>query len=760
MLKYLQVENSFLAPIVVLAKVEGMGGRLMSSGFIHGIQVDLGRRRQNLAEVTGGPEINIVRSEIFTDTVFKGEMRQEVVREAFNYLVEEVENEYFQGNDEVADMSSQDEGVQVGEHSYAPARFGRRVRLRDTPHPYSQIMPMFFPVCRGDVDDPERELEVSESDWAIHFLRYVKKNLLEFPLFVITAAFRLDTAKIFSAYYNAASYTRTDDTELVRCEGFHLRQQLRGSAEYYAKAEKDMLEKSDVFGYPRFFFTFSNNPRWEITLSTALSQDGYDVWHKADERTLLNLLVGHAGPEDSHDNYYVHLRSSGNNPRDQCMFHLGCHRIPVSRVLEGMDVDKLLARNSYNIQRVFEHRLRTVVNEVLLSEGNTFGIKLYHTVKEFTEICPSGHAHGVAWSRRDGSETIFKKLHDGDALTEVEKESVVSLADSVISTSISADRLRNDFHHLSQDRAAKIAELAVQHQQHHCGGGCFVEKDTDGCGKHFPRLPCGWTVLTSPPPPSLPINEMRNLVEQCEMVKINVRLVLKDLRDRLDKIALVDVLWLALGDPTAYTDDNGIIWKRGLFPICETFVRWRNKFRSEGYDHVLLLSIYYTALSTSTWRVGGRLVYQLQLKREVNESFTVDYNPILLETMQSNMELSLVVFTPEKVLKYITKEQETAFSMNKARMKLIDTFEDPSLENILRVFNESRMLSLAMAFYRVDSSLSLSESNMPVYTIDTNLPHKRKRFFVKCVGGPDTLPGCHGFYREVPEMLDDYMANR
>ena len=266
--------------------------------------------------------------------------------------------------------------------------------------------------------------------------------------------------------------------------------------------------------------------------------------------------------------------------------------------------------------------------------------------------------------------------------------------------------------------------------------------------------------MTSPPPLSLLPNEMHNFVKQCEMVKINVRLVLKDLRDRLDKVALVDVLQLALGDPTAYTDDNGIIWKCGLFPICETFVSWRNKFRSEGYDHVLLLSIYYTALSTSTWRVGGRLVYQLQLKREVKKSFTVDYNPILLESMQSNMELSLVVFTPQKVIKYITKEQKTAFGMNKARKELVDTFQDPSLENILRVFNESRMLSLAEAFYRVDSSLSLSESNMPVYTVDTDLPHKRKRFFVKYEGGPDTLPGCHGFYREVPEMLDDYMANR
>ena len=48
---------------------KGMGGRLLNSGMIHGFQVDVGRRRQNLAEVTGGPDINIVRSEVFTERV-------------------------------------------------------------------------------------------------------------------------------------------------------------------------------------------------------------------------------------------------------------------------------------------------------------------------------------------------------------------------------------------------------------------------------------------------------------------------------------------------------------------------------------------------------------------------------------------------------------------------------------------------------------------------------------------------------------------
>ena len=88
-------------------------------------------------------------------------------------------------------------------------------------------------------------------------------------------------------------------------------------------------------------------------------------------------------------------RVAGNIPR--CSYHRGCRRAPMSTVLEEMDVDQLLARNSYNIQRVFEQRVREVVNTILLSGNYGVGIKLYHSVKEFTLGCPSGHVHGVGW---------------------------------------------------------------------------------------------------------------------------------------------------------------------------------------------------------------------------------------------------------------------------------------------------------------------------------------------------------------------------
>ena len=91
-----QVENALLAPTVVLANLEEKNGGLQNYGKIDAVQVEFGRRRRNLTDLSSGPDAKIVRNEIFMNPVYTGEMRSEVVREAFTYIVEEGENMFFQ----------------------------------------------------------------------------------------------------------------------------------------------------------------------------------------------------------------------------------------------------------------------------------------------------------------------------------------------------------------------------------------------------------------------------------------------------------------------------------------------------------------------------------------------------------------------------------------------------------------------------------------------------------------------------------------
>ena len=103
----------------------------------------------------------------------------------------------------------------------------------------------------------------------------------------------------------------------------------------------------------------------------------------------------------------------------------------------------------------------------------------------------------------------------------------------------------------------------------------------------------------------------------------------------------------------------------------------------------------------------------------------MDYNPFILEVMGSNMEFSLVVFTPGNLIRYVTKEQDVAFSITRSKKKLVRNGDDPSLGNVLQEINGRRKLSQAEAFYRVDNSLCLTETNMKAVSVDADLPHER-----------------------------------
>ena len=128
------------------------------------------------------------------------------------------------------------------EKTFAPGQGFRPANFLALAKPFSKVMPMFFPEGLGDVDDPNRE-RITELEWAIHMLRCVRKDLLESPLFVFAEAVRLDTQKIVKAFHNSACYVRYEEGRVVMVEGSG-GPTLRGSQEYYSKAEKDVIAKN------------------------------------------------------------------------------------------------------------------------------------------------------------------------------------------------------------------------------------------------------------------------------------------------------------------------------------------------------------------------------------------------------------------------------------------------------------------------------------------------------------------------------------
>ena len=811
----MQVENSLLAPVVLFANLHNTKttGLLTQSKKIVAIPVPVDRRHSLTASLTdtcGPPSYaSIVRGNNFNRPVYGGDLRAGIVREAYQYLAQRPNNPHFRRSEETLEnfiLNAEDQDIEGGgegvvendgddqevapeqdavernrnsidmvksvflpDSTYAPGSDGHPTNFLQMRNPYCKTMPIFFPNASGDVDDPNRNPKVSESEWLVHMLQCVRKNLSEFPLFVFTGAYRLDTARLKAAYNAPVGFTRFKDGQLmmsVAADRFQSHAP-KGSGDYYSKLKMDLDARCEAFGYPQLFYTFSNIDRWDVTLSTALSQDGYDVWHKADE-SKLTLLDEDDEPGAIQDDYTVHISEADTLFRNwMCPYHEDCQRVPMSRLLSRIECKKLLARNSYNVQRIFDHRVRSLMNKILCSKNSMLGVKVYHSIKEFGDVSGWAHTHGVGWRRPGPADSVFKKLQwDDPVLTESDKDKLATLANSILTARLSAPHLSHAFPEVSGSRADDIVALAAKHQTHVCTKKCQIDIDDnyDGCWDHFPRLPSEFTIIASP--------QEEILEYQSKKVKEAVRSVLTELREsgQLHNLSLVEFLIHALGDIDAQglTPHGDYRWNGGLFAQSPTLTKWLGVVSQIRDSHVTLFAVYYTALSTATWKknktvitnegskVEKTLVHQLVLRRSVSEVYVLDYNPFCIEAMRSNMSLSLVLYTPEKVIEYITKAQNRPNSQHQVVKNLREKGEAATVDQIVRRMAELREVSLAEAFFRIDDSLNLSEANVKVEFVNTNFPENRYRNFVNVAAGGIQLPGKEGRFIEAPGFFDHY----
>ena len=190
------------------------------------------------------------------------------------------------------------------------------VNFLNMKHPYAKAMPLYFPDGQDDFDLEDRVVKVSETEFVNHYLRYARKQLVEFTPFVFHSLFRIESFRASASIHSPRGYLQDDVANLGAVDpGSKFRlSKLTGSSSYYSRIYEDLQAKSDQLGYPEFFYTFSNTDQWDVTLATALGQDGYDVWHVEDEAQLLG------GPEQQAQGcqYYVHLHPS---LAQNCPFH-------------------------------------------------------------------------------------------------------------------------------------------------------------------------------------------------------------------------------------------------------------------------------------------------------------------------------------------------------------------------------------------------------------------------------------------------------
>ena len=628
---FMQVEMSMIAPVTLFANFcVRDNAAIRQSGKLVAIPISVDSRqrmRTSFADTLKElPQITLVRGNSFNRPVYQGIVCKKMVKDAINYLSAvnpnlintiNFENCEVQPVENVSQMEPQT--VLLPDGMFAPGEKSYPVNFLHMEKPYSKILPLFFRFEQDDFNGILAGLQITEAQWVKHMLRNVGKKVSENHTFMFAASYRLDMKKL-----EVASRSPINCHEKGSCDMWETKDErfkteyfnLTGSTDYYQKQLYDIFAKSEILGYPDVFFTFTSTNDWDVNLSTALSQNGYNIWHSTDERKLLTTRTQDLLQEPT-DQYYAHIRSSStdNDKEYKCPFHENCQRKPIQAVLTEEEKKALLRKNFYNEQRIFEQRTRSLINNILCNENSNQRVTGIHTIKEFGNIPGLTHAHGVGWMAGREIRVIFSKLHTGEFILPSEVTKTTALVDTMITTEISSQGLVEQFPDIDTTRAEKIINLAKKVQTHSCSYKCSTGNTSDGCLHHFPRLPSVKTILCSTLDPGTDEKEAEELSSGAKEVKIAVRKTLEGLRrnDLLEYSDLSDVLVHALGeiDEARASKENKIQLKPVRFPNCKEVKDWFKYFVTNNVQHALLFAVYHTALSVATWKVDGNVVAQV-----------------------------------------------------------------------------------------------------------------------------------------------------
>ena len=799
----MQVENSLLAPNIVFANIHNDKGKLTNTKKIVAVPVstDVVHGKVGTLTETSGSLGVIVRGNHFNEPVYSGLLRVPLLRLAFAYLMKNTNNPYTVRDEQAAedrrrqldafcderslldidrDLVEPDAANGLAEDAvernrnslpfvgsvflpdgtHAPGSESCPVNFLEMLHPYVTTMPMFFPHGRKGLHDPSRMIQPTEGEFVLHYLRNVRKELLEFPLFTFVAAYRLETNRLISCFHSLRGFFTNDTDEVSSAEDDRLRfMRMTGSADYYQKQYLDMKAKSMAFGYPEIFYTWTNTDRWEVTLASCLLQDGHDVWHTADETDRLTLLPEKTAlPSSLVYEYALHQPRQGCS---DCPYHTDCRRLPVGEFMTGDQKKKLLHRNLYTVNRIFDQRARSLVANIVKSDITGLNVRAFHDVKEFGDVSGWAHVHGVAWRRMDETKSIFAKLHSDQELTEQDKQDLSKLAESVVCVRLRADRIGSSFPDLKGTRAEDVARLVAIHQCHVCTMKCQREY-IDGCWYNFPRLPSGLTLIAAPPSRTLDKDAAKHLVAQCKAVKAAVQEVLTAVTadSELSTISLLHVLDRALGAVEEVEDQTGFRWAGGVFPqglegSHHSVDRWKAKlaepYGNPGPEVLNVVAVYYAALATSC-----SLHHQLVSRRAVAEVWVEDYNPYCLEAMRSNMAVKLIMSTPDAVLHYVTKAAGRQDSQTRIVAGIKQKNVGVTAQKVADRADQMREVCQSEAFFRIDKNMHLSDTNVTTAWVNSAFPDQRGSTYVRVEGQGIDLPNRPGQYRQTSRIEDKY----
>ena len=409
------------------------------------------------------------------------------------------------------------------------------------------------------------------------------------------------------------------------------------------------------------------------------------------------------------------------------------------------------ASHLYTHSRMFQRQWDSLVRNILSMSSTGLGIDFITRVRCDTllpfslisSVCQvtewqtkTGfpHIHSVGFVNiEDNLRSIQDRLisHD-ETLTTHDIAPLLDLAANSVSVSLSADELATSFPCLGRRLAEEVATLAGRFQIHRrCGSDCQreVESETETCRLFYPQLPTFFHIIASCPALSTPQDE--KALEQVESLHAAVKSEMRKRREAGTLEAddsphgLALLLLVAAGCPKM-TQADQLEWHGIQFPRDEQFYDFYSKCRAlvpqPSVEHAELLAIYHRSL------LARRQAKHLP-RRTLSAAYVEEYNPWMLRAACGNVSVKMVLHTPDKLYRYITKSADGSQGIRAATSELRRRGGQLNLARCdlleAKTADGYREVTLGQALHRLDPTLRLSKSDLSVVWLCADVPELR-----------------------------------
>ena len=449
-----------------------------------------------------------------------------------------------------------------------------------------------------------------------------------------------------------------------------------GSFRYWQKRRYEVIAKLEQLGPFQFFFTLScADQRWDENFVAMLQQKGLQIIYKGVDQ------------DPQLDGNYSYKKDNIFIKED------GGQEMPLREFLAKEKLHEMVRQNVLTITMIFDKRVQSFMNKIVMSPGSPMRTKYYHYRVEFQKR-GAGHIHGVLWvdlkeleekhkADQDlplsGLQRAMVKLRNSKQLDKQDKTALANFVDRFVSCSLED----ND-----------LAEIVRDVQRHsHKGNfekktGCFKKGPT--CRFNFPRFPSERTIIAQP------------LVQKDGMTEREFDAKKKETKEILEKVKnkLIELTEEGKKECTLSIDDL----------LKEAKVE-KNK--------------YYEALQHS--KTGACII----LKRQPNEAYINNYNPEWIKAWDGNMDISacldfFAIIT--YITDYYTKSETSMMKQITAAVKTCKGRGDDmkaQVKHLVNTFLTSREMGEMEAWYRIIPRLNLSKSNVKCEFVATGFPENR-----------------------------------